>query len=801
MKKAILMMISIGILLGFGSISAAAADEQTEYVEGNYTYTVENGKATITKCASNDEFLGEVVLPDTLGGYPVIAIGERAFASSYISSVTIPGNIETIGSRAFVSSGIKSVKMLDGVKTIGESAFRNCYYLEALEIPQTVSTIGQGAFAGCDNLIALEIPQTVSTIGQGAFASCDSLIAVEIPGTIETIEESVFGNCSKLKSVKISEGVKKIEGDAFEDCSSLETVEIPSTITEIGSESENGGEREAFGNCKNLKAVYISDMESWCRISFFGNSPLYYAGNLYLNGELVKDLVVPEDMTEIKSDTFRGGTCFESVKISPNIGSVEGGAFLGCENIKAVYISDLKAWCQIKFAMYAWQDEFDVSSNPLYAGNAALYLNGELIKNLIVPEGIGSIGNGGFAGCSSIQSVTIPEGLVKIGEMAFYQCDNLVQLTVPKSLKIICDYDTFSGSQKEKDVYISDLTAWSKIEIWNSSSGDDYSEDEWEYYHNWGKGYNLYLNGELVQELAVPIGVYNKINGRMFTNCKSLTNIIFPELPDGAWGLDVEGFWECSNLTDLEFPDHVHRIDGFMDCTSLTSVKFPHKREDGDISKSISGFNNCPNLNGVEIPDSVFFLSGFEGYKGAVKIPDSVTSIDSATFGANSKNKDVTILCSENSAAYIFAIKYDLHYKIFDKDVWVVTYKSNGGQKMPAMQVKEKGKPLTLTNDVPVKRGYTFNGWRINGDKTKVYQPGDTYTADANIELEATWKRTAATGDVDGNGSVNLSDVIQILNAVTKGTKLPVEVADVNGDGVVNMSDAIYLLNQVVKGK
>ena len=87
--------------------------------------------------------------------------------------------------------------------------------------------------------------------------------------------------------------VTSIGGWAFSFCSSLTAITIPEGVTSIGY--------AAFYDCSSLTAVYISSIEAWCKISFgsYDSNPLTYAHNLYLNGELVTELVIPEGVTSI----------------------------------------------------------------------------------------------------------------------------------------------------------------------------------------------------------------------------------------------------------------------------------------------------------------------------------------------------------------------------------------------------------------------------------------------------------------------------------------------------------------------
>jgi hypothetical protein len=91
---------------------------------------------------------------------------------------------------------------------------------------------------------------------------------------------------------------------AFSGCTNLTNISIPNSIVQIGT--------NAFSSCSSLTNVYISNIAAWCKISFYDEyaNPLVYAKNLYLNGELVTDIIIPSDITEIKNYYEEGGfTC------------------------------------------------------------------------------------------------------------------------------------------------------------------------------------------------------------------------------------------------------------------------------------------------------------------------------------------------------------------------------------------------------------------------------------------------------------------------------------------------------------
>ena len=126
--------------------------------------------------------------------------------------------------------------------------------------------------------------------------------------------------------------VASIGDNAFDYCSGLTSVTIPNCVTSIGA--------YAFNGCSGLTSVNISDVAAWCGISFsdFQSNPLSYAHHLFLNGEEVKDLVIPNSVTSIRGSAFRGCSGLTSVTIGNSVTSIGNYAFYECSGLTSVTI-------------------------------------------------------------------------------------------------------------------------------------------------------------------------------------------------------------------------------------------------------------------------------------------------------------------------------------------------------------------------------------------------------------------------------------------------------------------------------
>ena len=478
----------------------------------------------------SNEYTGSVVIPEsvTYNGttYSVTSIEGYAFYDCYnLTSITIPNSVTSIGNNAFCyCSGLKTVINLSNLKfSKGSSNYGYvAYYADKVYNAPNGFIDGDFiwyenedgmTFAGyLGNATELALPadyngKSVTSIGIYAFDYCTGLTSVEIPGCVTSIGRAAFRDCTGLTSITIPNSVTSIGEWAFHNCTGLTSVEIPGSVTSIGD--------YAFWYCTGLKEVHISDIAAWCGIAFASAyaNPLYYAHNLYLNGELVTDLVIPDNVTNIRDYAFYGCTGLKTVYNFSNLtfskGSSNNGyiAYYATKVINApnAVIDGDFIWCNLNGA------------NTL-----ACYL-GEVAELTLPADYNGEnyvIGNDAFNGCSGLTSITIPNSVTSIDYGAFWNCTGLTSITIPNSVTSI-DYNAFRG-----------CTGLTSIVIGNSVTS---------------------------------------IGNNAFRDCTGLTSIV---IGNSVTSIGDYAFYKCTGLTSVEIPNSVTSIgDGaFCDCSGLRTV-------------------------------------------------------------------------------------------------------------------------------------------------------------------------------------------------------------------------------------
>ncbi len=183
----------------------------------------EKGTAyTVVGMAESNNAL-DVVIPASVRGLPVTAIGQSAFGSRTITSVTIPESVTKIGDHAFVCCAeLTSVTILgEGLTEIGPWAFAACLKLPSVTLPSSVTVIGYGTFSTCKSLTDVDLGSSLTEIGGYAFNDCYAMRGITLPDSLITIDFGAFRNAISMTSITIPSSVTSMEENIFVGCAAL----------------------------------------------------------------------------------------------------------------------------------------------------------------------------------------------------------------------------------------------------------------------------------------------------------------------------------------------------------------------------------------------------------------------------------------------------------------------------------------------------------------------------------------------------------------------------------------------------
>ena len=268
--------------------------------------------------------------------------------------------------------------------------------------------------------------------------------------------------------------------------------------------------------------------------------------------------------------------------------------------------------------------DYDSNQSPVY--------NNSDVKKIVIEDGVTSIGDYAFRGCSSLTSITLPDSVTSIGDCAFVFCVGLSSITLPDSV---------------------------------TSIGD-----------------SAFKNCSSLTSITIPDRV-TSIEPYAFDNCSSLTSIT---IPNSVTSIGASAFYNCSSLTSITIPDRVTSIESraFTGCSSLTSITIP----DSVTSIGYATFTGCSSLTSITIPDSVTSI-GYATFAGcssltSITIPDSVTSIGESAFSNCSSLQTISLSCKSTLKRSDFGdqadlVSYALH-TLKKTEAKAATYTENGNK-------------------------------------------------------------------------------------------------------------------------
>lgn len=186
----------------------------------------------------------------------------------------------------------------------------------------------------------------------------------------------------------------------------------------------------------------------------------------------LKRVTIPDTVTELFTNTFRGCTSLENFTVPDHVQEVGSNTFLGCSNLKSVVIPD----SVIEIESSVFEDCISLES-VVISNNVTVLSNGVFykcrnLKTINLPSKLKKIGHGCFQK-SGIESITFPDTLEEIGQCAFSGCTSLTSVKIPTKVKVLCG-STFLGCTSLASAIVPPSVEKSGIEN-VASDGNDHS--------------------------------------------------------------------------------------------------------------------------------------------------------------------------------------------------------------------------------------------------------------------------------------------------------------------------------------
>ena len=571
MKKAFSFLSALITVFICMTLLCFGASAQSEDI---YYYTVSDGEAAITGVSG--EITGALVIPSTLGGYPVTAIGDSVFASQYdLLSVVVP----------------------EGVKTLGVKSFWDCYMLEEITLPSTLTFVGNSSFEWCEILRVnhpdlakwvqidfdgmeatpvywdddeedplteiyfgdsaepirdVVIPEGVTRIGAWVFGNNETIESLVIPDSVTEIGESAFFDCGKLLSVDFGEGLEHIGEAAFDGCEKLGNFTLPDSLLTLGE--------WAFGSNDAITEVTVPDKVKVISVGAFSYCKALKTVNLGAGVETIgqqsfdstglTEIIIPDNVTTVDLRAFQECKELKTAVIGDGVTTVGDKIFYGCTSLKNLTIGDsLTSYPELflklqdkKESDYIPDDWLHIEKLIIGDGLTSLpaeVIKREYLKEIVIGEGITEIASAQFTNFDKLEKAVLGDNITDIGENAFYRCTNLSELKLPANLETVGDYAFCVCSS------LSEIVIPAKVvSLGNSAFGACSSAE------------SVTFEGTALRT----------IGDSAFSECPALTAITIPE---GVTHLGSGLFYRSENLVEITLPDSLVSIkSGLIQYTS-----------------------------------------------------------------------------------------------------------------------------------------------------------------------------------------------------------------------------------------
>lgn len=533
-----------------------------------------------------------------------------------------------------VPSSITALAIPTTVTTISDYAFSDCVKLISINVPATISQIGEGVFAGCTLLRVVELNEGLESIGDYAFKGCATVTTMKVPSTVKTIGKEAFAGMVALNSTTLPDGLTAIADGLYEGCSHLTAITIPAGVTSIGSKAFSGTVLTTLGLPDGLTEIGAGAFMG-CKFTEalvpYGVTAI--ADSTFMNCPNLATISLPSYVTSVGKQAFDGiaeaaaFTCYSHAVPETAADAISSP---GTKTLKVRSVSN-EAYGNATL----WKDmtRNTFTTTGLNAGGVAFGVNADETtctvsgltsledqpSTLNIPaEARGSLLDGYLYKATAIganafaeeenaevkkytfKNVVIPEGITTIGSSAFVYETNLAHVAFPNSLKTIKP-NAFANCSNLKDVSIEGIET---IENWA--------------FQNTGIE-------------SITVSGNTTLSSYVFQGCVALKTAV---LKEGITIIPLGAFDFCDKLQSISLPSTVEVIKSgaFWNCTSLVEANMPSSLK--TIEKE--AFQNC-KLTEVSLPEGLQTI-GENAFRynelTEVILPASLTQIGANAFQA-----------------------------------------------------------------------------------------------------------------------------------------------------------------------
>ena len=463
----------------------------------------------------------------------------------------------------------------------------------------------------------------------------------------------------------------------------------------------------------------------------------------------VKKVGKPDSYGDIRSSVPNGTVTIPSSIDGLPVRGIDRSAFSYCTNLTAVVMPDSIMYMRL-----------------------CAFQHCHKLESVVFSANLTSISDGAFEQCN-LKSINIPSRVSSIGRDAFYGCTSLTNVTIPASVKTI-NLNAFVNCTNLVAVNINSLSAWCTMKLAPTFESD--------YVHANPLAYakELYLNGELVEDVNIPTGIGNigrgvfynyaglksvtipsdvtKIGSGAFEGCSGLTNVTIAA--SGGYNLNIDdyAFQNCIGLKCITIPERATNVgrSAFYQCAGLEDITLS-----GSITNiGVYAFMYCTSLKSVTIPDGVVSI-GEQAFYGCSEMTNAIVSgtvksIGRYAFRFSPKLEKLFLPTTYTNSTY--KIANDTCQIVRYEPDQTITFDLVGGEMVQQTCTVRYGAQYGEL-PTPTRAGYTFDGWWLDG--AEISASSIVSALDDHV-LVAHWRPNRCMVAFDANGGTGEMGSIEV---------------------------------------